>query len=117
MNRFALTQAHARGLAEPFIPCNWAPRNQGQCAAIDQPNAYGTDISVDAARKVAIAAVAEAQKNGWTMAVAVTDTGGNLVYYEKMDNTQIGSSNVSAGEARSAVLYKRPIKAMQDALK
>jgi uncharacterized protein GlcG (DUF336 family) len=79
-------------------------------------NAYGTNINVDAARKVAIAAVAEAQKNGWTMAVAVTDTGGNLVYYEKMDNTQIGSANVSVGKARSAVFYKRPTKAMQDAL-
>jgi uncharacterized protein GlcG (DUF336 family) len=87
------------------------------CSAWAQmPNAYGTNISVDAARKVAISAVAEAQKNGWTMAVAVTDTGGNLVYYEKMDNTQIGSANVAVGKARSAVLYKRPTKAMQDAL-
>lgn len=86
------------------------------CAWAQMPNVYGTNIGVDAARKVATAAVAEAQKNGWTMAVAVTDTGGNLVYYEKMDNTQIGSANVSVGKARSAVLYKRPTKAMQDAL-
>jgi uncharacterized protein GlcG (DUF336 family) len=87
------------------------------CSAWAQmPNVYGTNIGVDAARKVATAAVVEAQKNGWTMAVAVTDTGGNLVYYEKMDNTQIGSANVSVGKARSAVLYKRPTKAMQDVL-
>jgi len=87
------------------------------CSAWAQmPNAYGSNIGVESARKVAAAAVAEAHKNGWTMAVAVTDTGGNLVYYEKMDNTQIGSAQVSIGKARSAALYKRPTKAMQDAL-
>lgn len=80
------------------------------------PNAYGPNISVESARKVAIAAIAEAQKNGWTMAAAVTDTGGNLVYYEKMDNTQIGSANVAIGKSRASALFKRPTKALQDAL-
>jgi uncharacterized protein GlcG (DUF336 family) len=50
------------------------------------------------------------------MAVAVVDTAGNLVYYEKMDNTQIGSANVAIEKARTAVLFKRPSKAFQDAL-
>jgi uncharacterized protein GlcG (DUF336 family) len=50
------------------------------------------------------------------MAVAVVDPGGNLVYYEKMDNTQIGSANVAIDKARSAALFKRPTKALQDAL-
>jgi len=39
-----------------------------------------------------------------------------LIYYEKMDNTQIGSAEVAIDKARSAALYKRPTKAFQDAL-
>jgi glc operon protein GlcG len=80
------------------------------------PNPYGPPISVESAKKAAAAALAEAAKNHWTMAVAVVDPSGTLVYYEKMDNTQIGSAQVSINKARSAALYKRPTKALQDAL-
>jgi len=80
------------------------------------PNPYGPPISVESAKKAAAAALAEAVKNHWTMAVAVVDPSGALVYYEKMDNTQLGSANVSIAKARSAALYKRPTKALQDAL-
>jgi uncharacterized protein GlcG (DUF336 family) len=80
------------------------------------PNPYGAPVSLENARKAAAPALAEAEKNHWTMAVAVVDTAGNLVYYEKMDNTQIGSANVAIEKARTAVLFKRPSKAFQDAL-
>ena len=80
------------------------------------PNPYGPPISVENAKKAAAAALAEAVKNHWVMAVAVVDPTGTLVYYEKSDNTQIGSANVSINKARSAALYKRPTKAFQDAL-
>jgi uncharacterized protein GlcG (DUF336 family) len=68
------------------------------------------------AKRVAAAALVEARKNAWFMAVAVVDPHGDLVYYEKMDNTQLGSAKVSVEKARSAALYKRPTKAFQDAL-
>ena len=80
------------------------------------PNPYGPSISIADAKKAAAAALAEAVKNHWIMAVAVVDPTGTLVYYEKSDNTQIGSANVSINKARSAALYKRPTKAFQDAL-
>ena len=80
------------------------------------PNPYGAAVSLENARKTAIPALAEAEKNHWNMAVAIVDTGGNLVYYEKMDNTQLGSANISIDKARSATLFKRPTKAFQDAL-
>jgi len=80
------------------------------------PNPYGPPISLENARKAATAALAEAAKNHWNMAVAVVDPNGTLVYYEKMDNTQLGSANVSIDKARSAALFKRPTKAFQDAL-
>ena len=62
------------------------------------------------------AAAAEAKKNSWFMAIAVVDPAGTLVYYEKTDNTQLGSAAVAVDKARSAALYKRPTKAFQDAL-
>jgi glc operon protein GlcG len=76
----------------------------------------GTSIALDAAKKVAAAAAAEARKNGWFMAIAVVDPAGTLVYYEKADNTQLGSANVAIAKARSAALYKRPTKVFQDSL-
>jgi uncharacterized protein GlcG (DUF336 family) len=75
---------------------------------------YGMPIALDTARKVALAAVAEARKNSWNMAIAIVDTGGHLVYFEKMDNTQTGSVNVAIDKARSAALFRRPTKVFQD---
>lgn len=80
------------------------------------PNPYGPPVSLENAKKAAAAALAEAAKNHWNMAVAVVDPNGTLVYYEKMDNTQLGSANVAIDKARSAALFKRPTKAFQDAL-
>jgi uncharacterized protein GlcG (DUF336 family) len=85
-------------------------------AVAQMPNPYGLPISLENARKAAAPALAEAAKNSWTVAVAIVDPGGNLVYYEKMDNTQLGSANVAIDKARTAALYKRPSKAFQDAL-
>ena len=80
------------------------------------PEPYGAPIGVDDAKKAAAAAIAEARRNSWSMAVAVVDTGGHLVYFEKMDGTQTGSVAVATGKARSAALFMRPTKAFQDVL-
>ena len=85
-------------------------------AFAQMPNPYGAPISLENAKKAAAPAPAEAEKNHWNMAVAIVDPSGNLVYYEKMDNTQLGSANVAIDKARSAALFKRPTKALQDAL-
>src|SRR5213082_1403888 len=78
-------------------------------------NPYGV-ITLDSAKKAAGPALAEARKNNWMMAVAVVDSAGHLVYFEKMDGTQIGSVAVAIAKARSAALFKRPTKAFQDTL-
>jgi len=93
-----------------FVPCVLAG------ALAQMPNPYGLSISLENAKKAAMPALAEAAKNNWSMAVAIVDPAGNLVYYEKMDNTQLGSANVAIDKARSAALFKRPTKAFQDAL-
>lgn len=86
----------------------------GWDALAQMPNVYGLPINLDAAKKAAVSAIAEARKNNWTMAVAITDIGGDLVYFEKMDGTQTGSVRVALGKARSAALFKRPTKVFQD---
>jgi len=87
-----------------------------QTVSGQMPNPYGLSITVDDAKKAVAPALAEAAKNNWKVAVAIVDPGGNLVYYEKMDNTQLASANISIDKARSAARFKRPTKAFQDAL-
>ena len=77
---------------------------------------YGPSIVADQAKTVAAAAVAEAKKNQWTMAIAIVDTAGDLVYFERMEHTQVGSVDVAIAKARAAARFKRPTKAFQDAL-
>lgn len=84
--------------------------------AQQMPNPYGPSVDVETARRVATAAIAEAKKNGWTVAASVVDAGGNLVYFERIDGTQIGSIRVAMEKARSSVEYKRPTKAFEDAV-
>lgn len=82
----------------------------------DAPQPYGFAIGLEAAKKVAAPALAEAVKNRWAMAVAVVDTAGDLVYFEKMDATQTGSVTVAVDKARSAARFKRPTKVFQEML-
>lgn len=85
-------------------------------ALAQMPNPYGAPISLENAKKAAAAAAADARKNNWNMAIAITDIAGDLVYLEKMDATQTGSVKVAIGKARSAALFKRPTKVFQDAV-
>jgi uncharacterized protein GlcG (DUF336 family) len=82
----------------------------------DAPQPYGLPILLEAAKKVAAPALAEALRNNWAMAVAVVDTAGDLIYFEKMDATQAGSVTVAIDKARSAARFKRPTKVFQDML-
>src|SRR5713226_9906173 len=85
-------------------------------AMAQMPNPYGLAISLENAKKAAAPALAEAAKNNWRVAVAIVGPAGTLIYYEKMDNTQLGSAEVAIDKARTAALFKRPTKAFQDAL-
>src|SRR6476659_2317087 len=80
------------------------------------PTAYGMPINLETAKRLAAPAVAEAKKNNWTMAVAIVDPAGDLVYFEKMDDTQVGSTQIAIDKARSAARFKRATKTFQDGL-
>jgi glc operon protein GlcG len=73
-------------------------------------------LSLEDARKAAAKAAAEAKKNGWNVAIAVVDDAGHLIYFERIDETQIASIDIAIGKARTAVNFKRPTKALEDAI-
>ena len=85
-------------------------------AALAQVPQYGANINHEQARKTLAAAIAEARKQNLPMAVAVVDNAGQLVAFERMDNTQTASVGVAQDKAVSAATYRRPTKAFQDAL-
>lgn len=75
-----------------------------------------TSVSLELAKKIAAKAEAKALENKWTVVVAIVDDGGNLVYLEKMDGTQLASIEVAQAKARTALGFKRPTKAFEDAV-
>lgn len=73
-------------------------------------------LTLDIAKAIAAAAQTEAGKNGWNVVIAIVDDGANLVYLQKMDETQIGSIEVAQEKARTAVKFKRASKVFEEAV-
>jgi uncharacterized protein GlcG (DUF336 family) len=80
------------------------------------PPPYGAPITLEQAKKVLAGAEAEAKKNSWNVVISIVDTGGQLVAMQRLDNTQFGSIDVARDKAYSAVAFRRPTKAFQDAV-
>jgi len=80
------------------------------------PPSYGEPISLDLAKKAADAAMAEAKKNNWFMAISVVGPSGDLVFFQKMDNTQYASVTISQHKARVAATFRRPTKVFEENL-
>jgi glc operon protein GlcG len=85
-------------------------------SAQDKRPEYGTAVNVAGAKKIAASVVAECQKNGWNVAVAVVDNHGFLVYFERMDNTQTASMDIAIGKAKAAATYRRPTRVFTDVI-
>src|SRR5262245_51376489 len=73
-----------------------------------QAQPYGPNINATQAHKVMHAALAEARKLGLSMSIAVVDTAGQLVLFERMDDAQHGAGPVAQDKAASAALFKAP---------
>ncbi len=80
------------------------------------PLLYGEPIKLEQAEKVITAALQEANKNNWLMAIAIVDTSGKLVVFKKMDGTQLGSIDIAIGKASTANNFKRATKLLEDAV-
>ena len=74
-------------------------------------------LTLEAAKKIAVAAEAEARKNNWNVVIAVVDDGGHLIYLQRIDGTQTGSIDVAIGKARTSAAFKRPTKVFDDLAK
>jgi glc operon protein GlcG len=79
------------------------------------PPPYGPPITLEQAKRV-MAAELEAAKNSWQVAIAILDSGGNMVMFHKLDNTQLASIGASEGKANAALRFKRPSKVLDEAI-
>jgi len=77
---------------------------------------YGLPVDLDLAKKLAAGAAAEAHRNNWRVAIAIVDTHGFLKYYEMMDDTQTASAAVAVDKARTAAMFRRPTKMLEEAI-
>ena len=98
------------------LAASFASAQQPAAAPPPPPPPYGAPISLDHAKKVMAGAEAEANKNKWNVVIVVLDSGGNLVMLHRMDGAQFGSIDVAKEKAYSAVAFRRPTKAFEDAL-
>lgn len=77
---------------------------------------YGANINLEQAKKAMVAAESEARKNGWPVAIAIVDTAGQLVMFQKIDNTQTASPAIAQQKAVSAAIFRRSTKVMENAV-
>jgi uncharacterized protein GlcG (DUF336 family) len=77
---------------------------------------YGVPIAIDAAKKAMAAAEAEASKNNWGVAIAIVDSGANLVMLHRLDNAQLSAVRIAEQKARTAAEFRRPTKVFEDAV-
>src|SRR6202795_4678713 len=77
---------------------------------------YGPPVSLDRAQAIIQAAVAEAKRRNWKMNVAVVDSGGNLVAFQRMDGAMLASIRIAEHKARAAATFRRPTKVFEDGI-
>jgi glc operon protein GlcG len=106
-----------RSLKLAAVLCVLALFIAGTAFAQQMPNPYGPNINLAAAKKVAAAAAAKAVEMKVNMVIAIVDTGGQLVYFERFDVVQWGSNNVAIHKATASVQYKRATLALENAVK
>jgi uncharacterized protein GlcG (DUF336 family) len=80
------------------------------------PPPYGPPIGIEGARKVMAAAEEEAAKNNWAVVIAIIDVGGHIVMLHRRDDTQLSAIEIAQGKARSALMFKRPSKVLDEAI-
>ena len=85
-------------------------------ARAEEPIPYGAPINLETALKVVAAAEVEAKKQNWPVAITVVDYAGFLVAFHRLDNTQLGSVEVSLEKAKTSALFRRATRTYEDTL-
>jgi uncharacterized protein GlcG (DUF336 family) len=103
----------ARKPVSPRVPANpAAPASPPPAPALR----YGPPIALAAARRVMAAAEAAAEREGWRAVIAIVDSGGHLVMLHRLDQAQYGSLAVAQAKAATALEFRRPTRAIEDAV-
>jgi uncharacterized protein GlcG (DUF336 family) len=87
-----------------------------QTPSSNLPLPYGPPITLAMAKLIMAAAEREAVANQWPMAIAIVDSTGHLVLFQRLDQTQIGSMDVSVAKAMTAIRFRRPTKVFEEAI-
>jgi glc operon protein GlcG len=111
MGSLALAQAPAPAPATPAAP----PSAGGTPDKMPFDIPYGQSIGLEQAKQVMAAAEAEAKKRNWKMNIAVVDTNGEPVMFERMEGAQLASGSISINKARTAARYRRESRAFFNA--
>ena len=77
---------------------------------------YGAPIGIADAKKAMAAAEVCAARNNWGVAIAIVDSGANLVMLQRLDNAQLSSVRIAEQKARTAAEFRRPTKVFEDAV-
>jgi uncharacterized protein GlcG (DUF336 family) len=100
-------------LAQQPVPSNPLD-NVPEKIPFDVP--YGAPISLERAEAAIAATVTEAKKRDWKLNVAVVDSGGNLVAFQRMDGSQLASIQISEHKARAAATFRRETKVFESGI-
>lgn len=71
-------------------------------------------LTLDAAKRMASAAEAEAIKNKWLVSIAVVDDGGNLLLFHRMDNAKLVAVDIAIRKAKTAVFFQGETKGLEE---
>ncbi|MEA3025759.1 MAG: glc operon protein GlcG [Alphaproteobacteria bacterium] len=80
------------------------------------PPPYGPPIGIEGARTVMAAAENEASRNNWPVVISIIDSGGNIVMLHRHNDVQLSSIEIAQGKAKTALMFKRPSKVLDDAI-
>jgi glc operon protein GlcG len=111
MGSLAMAQTPAPAPATPPAP----PAAGGTPDKMPFDIPYGASIGLEKAKLVMGAAEAEAKMKNWKMNIAIVDTNGDLVQFERMEGAQIASGAISIGKARTSARFRRETRLFYNA--
>jgi uncharacterized protein GlcG (DUF336 family) len=118
INRFSsrkCTMSHTIRLTALNIAVGFCLTTTPLLASAQTPPSYGAPIGIEQAKKIMVAAEAEARKNSWQVVISIVDTGGHQVMLQRLD-AQNASVDIAIGKARTSANFRRPTKALEDGL-
>ena len=111
---FAVAAATSLALAQAPAPATPPPAG-GTPDKMPFDIPYGLSIGLEQAKQLMAAAEAESKKRNWKMNIAIVDTNGDLVQFERMEGAQIASGTIAINKARTAARYRRESRAFYNA--